>query len=491
MDPQERSSTFTQPVQIGDVVTLNVEQLGLNGDGLCRINNYVVFVPGTLPDEEVEVEIVSAGRKNGRGILKSVVTPSEHRVDPRCQHFGDCGGCQMQHLDYQQQLQFKTETILARLQHSLEQEDLPVETCLGPSDPWGHRNRIALQVTEEFGQLVAGLFQRRSRQVIPIQECPVSDPAGLQVAIDAVDAARRAGFDAWDPRTESGTLRTILTRTTSSGDTAATVVLRSRDQRDIEELCSEGFGAIGLAININSGDPQRLLGRHTEFIKGEEFTQEDVAGTKFRLAPAGWFRNSHFTAQAVAKTVREFVDPIPGATVVDLYAGMGFFALTLADAVGQVIAIEENPRAIADARASIELNGVRNVQLREGKVEQLLPEIKEKVYAMIVDPPSDGCGRFMLNMITKDIRPERLVYVSQNPEVFAEEVAIFTQRGFNLRTVRPIDAGPHTSAVEVVALFEARIVQGKRRSSIAQARRLLNRMRNQDAEGKNPEQDKD
>lgn len=480
MDPHDQPPAFTQPVQIGDVVTLIVEQLGLNGDGLCRINNYVVFVPGALPGEEIEVEIVSAGRKNGRGELQSVLTPSEHRVDPRCQHFGECGGCQLQHLDYQEQLRFKTETVRKRLQHALDKEEIPVLDCLGPSEPWGHRNRVALQVTEEFGQLVAGLFQRRSRRVIPIQECPVSEPGGLQVAIDAVDAARRAGLDAWDPRTEAGTLRTVLTRTSSRGETSATIVLRNKDPREIDELCAEGFGAIGLSININRGDQQRLLGRHTEFLKGEEFTHELVRGVKFRLSPAGWFRNSHFAAQAAAKTVREFVEPIPGATVVDLYSGMGFFALTLADGVGQVIAIEENPRAIADARASIELNGIRNVQFREGAVEQVLPGVKDKIYAMIVDPPKEGCGRYTINMITKDARPERLIYVSQNPEVFAEEVAVFTQRGFNLRAVQPIDTGPHTSAMEVVALFEARIEQGKRRSSIAQARRLLKRMKDED-----------
>lgn len=490
MDAHELPSSSTQPVQIGDVVTLTVEQLGLNGDGLCRINNYVVFVPGALPAEEVEVEIVSAGRKNGRGILREVVTPSETRVDPGCRHFGECGGCQLQHLDYQEQLRFKTETVRKRLQHTLERDDVPVQACLGPSEPWGNRNRIALQVTEEFGQLVAGLFQRRSRRVIPIQECPVSDPAGLQVAIDAVDAARRVGFEAWDPRTEAGTLRTVLTRTTSRGETAATLVLCNKNRREIADLCDEEFGAIGLAINVNKGDQQRLLGRHTEFIKGEEFTLEEVNGIRFRLAPAGWFRNNHFTAEAVARTVREFVDPIAGATIVDLYSGMGFFALTLADGVDRVIAIEDNPRAIADARASIELNKAKNVQVREGKVEQLLPTVEGKVYAMVVDPPDEGCGRFVLNMITKDVRPERLVYVSQNPEVFAEEVAVFTQRGFNLRAVQPIDAGPHTSALEVVALFEARIVKGKRRSSIAQARRLLKRMRDQDVGDENPAQDK-
>ena len=318
MNSHDHSGTSTQPVQIGDVVPLTVEQLGLNGDGLCRINNYVIFVPGALPDEDVEVEIVSAGRKHGRGVLTSVETPAESRVDPRCQHFGECGGCQLQHLDYQAQLRFKTEAILSRLQHTLEREDVPVATCLGPSDPWGQRNRIALQVTEEFGQLVAGLFQRRSRQIIPIKECPVSEPGGLQVAVDGVDAARRAGIDAWDPRTEAGTLRTILTRTTSGGETAATVVVRHKDQREISELCAEGFGAISLAINVNQGDQQRLLGRHTEFLKGEEFTQEEILGTRFRLAPAGWFRNCHFTAatrEIYRKTSRENANSVKSMVV--------------------------------------------------------------------------------------------------------------------------------------------------------------------------------
>ena len=170
--------------------------------------------------------------------------------------------------------------------------------------------------------------------------------------------------------------------------------------------------------------------------------------------------------------------PIPGAIVADLYSGGGALSLAVADDVAKVFAIEEQPRAVEDAIASVRANGIENVFVREGKVEQHLPDLKKhSLYAAILDPPPDGCGRYVINALAKVVRPERLIYVSQNPQSFAEEAVVFEDRGYRLTSVRPIDSAPHTSAIELVALFESSMQGGKRRSTISQARRLLDRVR--------------
>lgn len=484
MDSPPDSFESTQPVRPGDVIPLVVERLGDNGDGMCRVQNYVVWVSGVLPGEHVDVEIVAAGRKNGRGIVREIKQTSAARVEPRCAHYGECGGCQLQHLDYQAQLAFKTETVASHLRHALGREEVPVRACIGPDDPWGHRNRIALQVTERHGQLAGGLYRRRSRELIEITECPVSHPDGLGVALHAVEAARGIGVEAWDPRTDAGTLRTALVRTNSQHRSELTLVVRHKDDAEIAGILAADIAAHSIHLNLNNASRERMLGRYGEHLAGEEFFTEVVAGRTLRLSAAAWLRTSTFGLERTAALVRELLEPIPGARVLDLYSGVGVFALAIADLAAEVIGIEEHPRAILDAIASAKASGIENVQFRKGKVEPHLRDMKgEKVFATIMDPPPEGCGRFVINILAKEVRPERLIYVSQSPTSFAEDTAVFEDRGFRLTAVHPIDSAPHTASVELVALFESSVQSGKRRSSISQARRLLKRVRDEEKKG--------
>jgi 23S rRNA (uracil1939-C5)-methyltransferase len=475
---QRDSFESTQPVQKGDVLTLEVEGLGDNGDGLCRVQNYVVWVPGALPGERVVVEVIAADRKNGRATLTEFEEKSPHRVTPPCRHFGECGGCQTQHLDYAEQLVFKTKSVASVLKYALDCEEVPVHPCIGPEEPWGTRSRIALQVTDRHGQLQGGLFRRRSRELVEIEECPVSDPKGFEVAQAAVEAFRGIGVEAWDYRTDGGTVRTALVRANAKGDSELTIIVRRRVDSEVREFRKADTGAVSTFLNINDAGRERLIGWQTSHLAGAKGFESEVAGKRLTLSPAAWLRTSQFAIQKMAELVKELVAPIPGVAVADLYSGSGTFALSVADDFDKVFGIEEHPRAVQDAVASAKANGLTNVLFREGQVERHLPDLQGKnIYAVIMDPPPEGCGRFVINVLAKVVRPERLIYVSQNPTSFAGEAAVLEDRGFRLTAVHPIDPAPHTSAIELVALFESSIQGGKRRSSIAQARRLLDRIR--------------
>lgn len=467
-----------QPVQRGDILTLEVESFGDNGDGLCRVQNYVIWVPGALPGETVEVEVTSASRKNARAELLNIEAASPHRVEPRCKHFGPCGGCQLQHFAYEQQLLFKTSKIEALLRHVMEREEVPVHPCVGPEEPWGTRSRIALQITEQHGRLSGGLFRRRSRELVEIDECPVSDPNGFRVAMETVEAARSIGTEAWDDRTDGGTLRTALVRTNPSGESELTLVTRRNDKRELDDLMDCNIPAKSIYVNTNDAGREKLLGWQTTYLSGDRQFSSSVGDKKIVLSSAAWLRTSNFAIEKVAEIVLELLAPIPDAIVADLYAGSGALSLAIADHVKSVYAIEEHPRAVVDAVASVKANNLDNVFFREGKVEAHLPDLKDKkLYAAIMDPPPDGCGRYIINALAKVVRPEKLIYISQNPTSFAHEAVVFEDRGYRLTAVRPVDVAPHTGAVEIVALFESSMQGGKRRSSISQGRRLLDRIR--------------
>ena len=475
---QYDSHTSSSPVQAGEIVHLDVERLGESGDGLCRVNNYVVWVPGALAGEKVVAEVVSAGRKHGRAEIHEIEETSTQRADPECPHFGVCGGCQIQHLEYRAQLEFKTGMIRSLLRHALCREEVPVHPCIGPEDPWGHRNRIALQVTEQRGQLTGGLFRRRSRELVDITKCPVSDAEGWRTAQSALEAARAVGIEAWNPVTDSGTLRTVLVRTNVRGESEVTFVLRHHDKGEVAALSKADIPSKALCINLNDGEQARLLGYRTDHLRGERYFSDVVAGNTLRLSPGAWMRTSHYGLDAIASLVQRLVDPIPEAVVLDLYSGVGVLGLAVARSVKQVIGMEQHPRAVEDATASAKANNIDNISFRKGNVEKLLHQLKMRnVYAAILDPPPEGCGRPVINTLAKEVRPERLVYVSQTPASFVEEVPVFEDRGYRLTAVHPVDTSPHTAGVELVALFESSIQGGKRRATISQARRLLRRLK--------------
>jgi 23S rRNA (uracil1939-C5)-methyltransferase len=261
------------------------------------------------------------------------------------------------------------------------------------------------------------------------------------------------------------------------------MVLRHFDKQELEGLRQASIATDSLCVNLNQEERSRLLGFRTECLRGEEVFNEVVAGNTLRLSPAAWLRTSAFGLETIATLVRRLMDPTPQALVLDLFAGVGTLGMTVARDVKEVFGIEEQSRAVADAVASAKANQLDNVTFRRGRVETILAGLPgRKIHGAILDPPPEGCGRFVLNLLTKEHRPERLIYLSQTPLVFAEEAALLESRGYRLTTVHPVDPAPHTSGVELVALFESSLQGGKRRASIAQARRLLDRVRSQPPE---------
>ncbi|MCB9869854.1 MAG: 23S rRNA (uracil(1939)-C(5))-methyltransferase RlmD [Planctomycetes bacterium] len=470
------------PVRPGDTVELLGERWNAAGECVATLDGYEIRVEDLLPGERADVQVLAAAREHGRGVVRTLIEAVAERADPSCAHFGGCSGCTMQHVEHSAQLRMKTETVRQRFQRALEREDVPVADCLGPHEPFGDRHRLALQIHELHGQLAGGLPRLRSGAPFELTECPATDPAALRVARAAVDAAHRLGIEAWNPRNDAGTLRAVITRSNGAGDVVVTLVVRDARRGEhralVDALCAEPIGARGVSVNVNPGGRDRLLGPRTEHAAGDAGIEESIGDTRFVLAHNGFFRSSRFTAAAVVETVQRLVEPNRDALVLDLYSGMGLLALTLAPHTGRVVAIEEHPRAIHDAERSARANGLDNVEFRQTKVEGVLREfVGAGVHAVVLDPPPDGCGRFVLNALTKEVRPERIVYTSSSLDAIAEDTAVLVQRGYNLQAVQPIDAGPHTPAVECVVLCGRRLDKGKRVTSVAQARRLLRRLR--------------
>lgn len=453
------------PVMVGDEVELVIDGLGADADGIGKLAGYVIFVPFALPGERVRVNIRAANRKFGRGELVEVVEPSKDRVQPECEHFGVCGGCQLQHLAYAAQLRRKTEQVESQVRHALGIAAPRVEPMRGPDDPWGQRTKIALHLRRMSGRLEAGLFARRSRDLVPIRECPATDSQGLAAALAAVDVLDRSDLPAWLPWTDAGVLRSIVVRQSREAGAQTTLVMR-RDVPDRARIAEQvrARGAHSVVLNLNDGPAERLLGRGSEVVLGDARLPITIAGVRYLASPGAFFQTSAWGAAFLVDAVRRLVAPPREARIVDLYCGGGLLGLALAGQVAHVLGLEDNPLAVSDAAASAAANGFTNTRFVRGPVERTLRDATrgERPFAVLLDPPREGCDPHVVRAVA-DLLPRRVLYVSCAPEALGRDLLAFRREGYAATRIEPFDMFPHTAHVETVVLLERTEYEAKRR----------------------------
>ncbi len=462
----------------GTILDLEVTDMALDGDPLGRLGDYVVFAPGAIPGERVRVKISSATRKLARAEVLQVLRPSPHRVTPRCKHFGPCGGCAWQHVAYPEQLRLKTRMLASLFGTVLGASAPGVRETIGlegsgdardRAAPWAFRNKAHFV----FGpgragkSLAMGHYQRSSRHLVEVDECPVHTEEGNRLAFRARDALARYGIAGVDEETLRGLARHVVVRTGErSGQTQATVVVTRDDSRKLaaalRELTSGGGAPGGLHLNVHDRPGPFLFGRETRKIHGTERLLDEVAGASFLLSPTSFFQTSARSAEKLVGVVLGFVPEADRRQIIDLYAGAGLFSIPLALRGHRVTAVEENPAAVSDGLASLRDNEAHPVSCRfiRARVEDWLREFdgggvreEPRFGTVILDPPREGCPGEVLTRILRRLRPDRVVYVSCNPRALASDLSLAAGAGYRVEAVQPVDMFPHTAHIEAVALL--------------------------------------
>ena len=353
------------------------------------------------------------------------------------------------------------------------------ETIAGtdPHDPWGYRHKVHF-VFGNAPPLVMGHYERGSRRIIPVRECPVHDPRGNALAFVMRDAYARAGVFAAGrsvsptparPRERgSGVLRSVAIRAGANTSELMTTLVAA-DERD-KRLRTATRPLLGHAtafhLNLHPRGDAFIFGRDTRRLAGTGRMREEVAGMSFLISPTAFFQTNVHAAEILVRLV---LDAVPeGADVLDLYAGAGLFALPLAKRGHRVIAIEENRAAVADGEASLRLNRLASARCRfvPRSVESALAPTMSADVA-ILDPPRDGCTAAVLERVFGELRPRRAVYVSCNPEALARDLQQIVTHAYAIRSLQPVDMFPHTAHIETVAILDRvspNLEPGRRRS---------------------------
>jgi 23S rRNA (uracil1939-C5)-methyltransferase len=473
---------------------VEIASLNASGDGVATGGGGQLTVPFTLPGERVRVRIGARRQMMATARVVEVLTPSPHRITPRCPHFGPlaepgvgpCGGCAWQHIAYPEQLRLKT-ALVQRLMTAAVRGAPPVRPMMpstSPDDPWGYRKKVhfvfgnvepipgadATTRTRRRAnpRLVMGHYVRGTRRVIPIRECPVHDPRGNTLAFAFADAFVRARVVAADEQggrrgparsTSHGVLRSLVIRVgASTRELAATLVATSPNDRSLRTATRRAIETAiepptSLHINVHDTDDGYVFGRETRRLSGPSRMRDAVAGLSFVISPAAFFQTNVQAAEILTRLV---LDAVPaGARVVDLYAGAGLFALPLAQRGHMVTAVEGNRVAVEDGEASARLNRIPPERCRfvSKPVEAALRSLRS-ADAVVLDPPRDGCSPEVIEHLFGTLMPDVGVYVSCNPEALARDLSLIVRHGYTIRSIQPVDMFPHTSHVETVVVLQ-------------------------------------
>lgn len=447
------------PVEKNKDYVLNIDNLGFEGEGVGRINNFTVFVPDALPGEEVEVKIVKVSKNFAFGKLLKVIRQSEKRVEPLCS-LKRCGGCQLMHLSYDAQLEFKRQRVEDSIKRIGKLNDVTVHKTIGMENPYRYRNKAQFPVGMKNGRLVIGFYAPRSHEVIDTPSCMIQDEVSDQVMETVRRWAEQYDISVYDESTGRGLLRHIMVRKAyRTGDVMVVLVVNGYEIPDTEPLINmlsdRIQGLKSVILNINRESTNVVLGEDNRTLYGSESITDYVGDLKFQISPLSFFQVNPVQTEVLYNKALEYAGLKGDETVIDAYCGTGTISLFLARKAGKVYGVEIVEPAILDARKNAVVNNISNVEFIVGESETVIPELYKKdikADVIVVDPPRKGCGEELLRTIAS-MKPEKVIYVSCDPGTLARDLKYLSENGFRVLEVQPVDMFPVTAHVECVVLI--------------------------------------
>ncbi|MBD7938565.1 23S rRNA (uracil(1939)-C(5))-methyltransferase RlmD [Cytobacillus sp. Sa5YUA1] len=440
---------------------LTIKRLGINGEGVGYFKKKVVFVPGALPDEEVVVEVTNVQPKFSEAKIKKIRKSSPYRVEAPCPLFGECGGCQLQHLRYDRQLIEKRDMIIQSLERhtKIDPSTIHIKQTIGMEDPWRYRNKSQFQVGMKQGEVIAGLYSMNSHQLIDIDECIVQKPETISVTNTMKRILQDLNISAYNERTRKGDIRTIVTRVgVKTGEVQVVLITRQKELPKSSLIVEEATKRIpnirSIIQNVNGQKTSLIFGDETIPLAGETFIYEMLGDIQFELSARTFFQLNPEQTVKLYNEVKKAANLTGKETIVDAYCGVGTIGLWLADQAKEIRGMDIIKESIADAKRNAAKHGVKHAKYVTGKAEEWLPKwVKEgfRPDVIVVDPPRTGLDQALLKTI-QQVKPKKLVYVSCNPSTLAKDID-FLHRQYKVKSIQPVDMFPQTAHVECVALL--------------------------------------
>ena len=463
-------------------IIVTIEDIGVNGEGIGKVEGYTLFVKDAIIGDTVEAVITKPKKNYAYAKMIKIIEPSKHRVPAKCAVARQCGGCQIQELSYEAQLNFKAKKVRGNLERiggfAPEFLDKVMEPICGMEEPFYYRNKAQFPIgADKNGNIVTGFYAGRTHQIIPNMECALGVPVNQEILKIIVDFMEGNHITAYDEETQRGLVRHVLIRYGfKTKEIMVCLVLNGDNLPHSEKLVDKLVqieGMTSITYSINRENTNVIMGKEIRVLWGQNYITDYIGDVKYQISPLSFYQVNPAQTEKMYGLALDYAQLTGEETVWDLYCGIGTISLFLAQKAKKVYGVEIVPQAIDDARNNAKINGMENVEFFVGKAEEILPEYYAeyerehgtKAYAdvIVVDPPRKGCDETLLDTMVK-MQPKRIVYVSCDSATLARDLKYLCENGYELKEATPIDNFCMTTHVEVI--IKMQLVEKGEKSSV-------------------------
>lgn len=434
---------------------------GFQGEGIAKINNFTVFIPGALQGEKIKILIVKVLTSHAFGKILEIIEPSKYRVHTDCQTYKRCGGCNLRHIKYDETLRIKQNAVQAIVNKTLNQK-IKVEETLGMENPFFYRNKAEYPVgIDKNGKAVVGVFANRSHEIIPIKECLIQNKEAEQIAKEIERFVNEKHISVYNEKTRKGLLRHIVIKIgIKTNQIMCILVLTKKEfqqEKELIKILTNKFPHIQSIIkNINNKNTNVIMSNENIKIYGNEYIEDVLSSLTFKISPLSFYQINPIQAEKLYNIGIKFADIKKEDTVFDLYCGIGTISLFMAKYAFKVYGIEIVEEAVKAAKENAKINNVKNCEFFAGDTEFLLDDLinNKKIIpnVIMIDPPRRGIDNKTIENICK-IKPKKVIYISCNPATLVRDLAKL-EECYTIKSIKPVDMFPYTSHVESVAVLE-------------------------------------
>lgn len=443
---------------------ITIDGMGTDGEGVGRINGIPVFVKGAIDCEKVRIKIIKVCKKYCIGKLLYIIETSKQRCTPKCTEFNRCGGCSIQHMTYEKQLEFKrkkVEDCIRRIAKNKNTEILPV---IGMEDnPYRYRNKVQLPVG--YGKcnenIYIGFYANKTHEIIDIDNCLIQFDEGDTIIKLAKEWLNKYNILPYNEKDSSGIIRHIMVRKGyTTGEIMLVLVTNKPEVPHINEFIQLVLNNISnvksIMKNINNKNTNVILGDTNVLLYGDSYITDYIDDFRFKISPLSFFQVNPVQTKILYEKAMEFANLTGNEIVFDAYCGTGTISLFLSRKAKIVYGVEIVKEAIDAANENAIINDIKNVEFLCGKCEKIIPKLIEqgiKADVVVVDPPRRGCDRSLLNAIA-DMQPCKIVYVSCDPATLSRDIQILYELNYQVEIIQPVDMFPQTSSIETVCMLK-------------------------------------
>lgn len=449
-------------IEIGQIKEVEITDVNYMGKGVSKIDDLVVFIDGAIEGDKAEIKIIDIKKNFALGKLLKIKKPSRSRIKPPCQSYEKCGGCQLMHYDYNEQLIYKKKRVKSELKRAnISIDDINIFDTLGMDDPFRYRNKTAFAVSKKNNEIIIGPYEQGTYNTVDISSCKIQS----KEADDAVKLFKelmvKYNIEPFDKKTKKGFIRNIVIRNNSQNELMFIIVTDTEyfpKKKDIVKDLSTQIKSIKTIVqNINSKNTNVVMGYKNFVLYGEGTLKDNIGDLQFTISPETFFQINPIQTEKLYNTAINYADLKENEICFDIYCGIGTISLLAAKKAKKVYGIEMVEQSIKNAKENAKKNNIDNAEFFAGTAEEILPKLHKekniKADCIIVDPPRKGCEKEVIDTMIQ-INPEKIVYVSCNPSTLARDIKLLEDGGYKLSKVQPVDMFPWTVHVECVVLIE-------------------------------------